>query len=102
MRIVEIAPLSNGAHRNQNGGVITIPDGWAVIPDTMETPNFPFGTVTAEEIDGVMTVTSWTAGTIPAPELTQEPEVNENDTMLDLVTDHEYRLCVLELGADGV
>ena len=40
----------------------------------METPNFPFGEITAEEIDGVMTVTSWVAGTIPKTEAEAEPE----------------------------
>ena len=66
MRIIEIAPLSNGAHRNQSGSFRTIPTGWAVIPNSMATDNFPFGEVAVEEIDGVMTVTSWTPGEIPA------------------------------------
>lgn len=68
MRTIKIKPESNGSHRNQTGNFNTILEGWAVIPDDMETPNFPFGQVTAEEIDGVMTVTKWTAGTIPEPE----------------------------------
>lgn len=70
MRIIEIAPLENGAHRNQSGLFRTIPTGWAVIPNNMATDNFPFGEVVAEEIDGVMTVTSWVAGEIPVE---QEP-----------------------------
>ena len=66
MRIVEILALENGAHRNQTVfGENTPPDGWAVIPDDMVCENFPFGEVAAEEIDGVMTVTSWTPGIIP-------------------------------------
>ena len=98
--MIEIAALSNGAHRNQSGNTATVPDGWAVIPDDMETPNFPFGEVTAEEIDGVMTVTSWTAGTIPEPEPEPVPESEptaqeDNDAML---VDHEYRLTLVELG----
>ena len=69
MKLIEITPLENGAHRNQtSSAVIPVPDGWAVIPDDMETPNFPFGEVTAEEIDGVMTVTNWTPGVLPEPE----------------------------------
>lgn len=70
MRIIEIAPFENGAHRNQSGTFRNIPNGWAVIPDDMETDNFPFGEVTAEEINGVMTVTNWTPGEIPV-----EPEI---------------------------
>ena len=73
MTIIEISTLENGAHRNQTGNMCTIPDGWAVIPDGMETENFPFGDVTAEEINGVMTVTRWTPGEIPEPEPEPEP-----------------------------
>ena len=62
MRIVEIKVGSNGSHRNQRGEFLMIPDGYALIPDGMETPNFPFGEVTAEEINGIMTVTNWVAG----------------------------------------
>ena len=73
MRAIEIAALSNGAHRNQTG-LDVLPDGWAKIPDEMETQNFPFGEVTAAEIDGVMTVTSWIPGTMPEPAPEPEPE----------------------------
>lgn len=78
MRIIEIAPLENGAHRNQtieNGFYFRkLPAGWAVIPADMNTPNFPFGDVEVAEIDGVMTVTSWTPGVMPEPEPIPEPE----------------------------
>ena len=77
MTMIEIASLSNGAHRNQTGTFSTIHDGWAIIPDGMETPNFPFGEVEVTEINGVMTVTKWTAGTIPEPEPEPEPEPAE-------------------------
>lgn len=72
MRIIEITVLENGAHRNQTyHGVI--PDGWAAVPDDMVCENFPFGDVDAEEINGVMTVTKWTAGVVPEPEPEPEP-----------------------------
>ena len=74
MRIVEIAALSNGAHRNQTPSTLTaLPEGWAVVPDDLEVKNFPFGEVTAEEVNGVMTVTEWIPGTIPEPEPTPKP-----------------------------
>ena len=76
MQIIEIKALENGAHRNQKGSMRTVPDGWAVVPGDIETPNFPFGEVTVEEINGVMTVTSWVAGEIPAVEEI-EPEPTE-------------------------
>lgn len=81
MRIIEIAPLSNGAHRNQTGGLSVVPAGWAVIPADMETPNFPFGEVEVAEIDGVMTVTKWTPGEMPEPEPEPEPEPTADELM---------------------
>lgn len=73
MNMLEIKALDNGAHNNQTfHGVL--PDGWAVIPNGMTLENFPFGEVEAEEINGVMTVTKWTAGEVPEPEPVPEPE----------------------------
>lgn len=69
MRVIEIAPLENGAHRNQSYPGF-VPDGWAVIPENIETPNFPFGEVEVKEIDRVMTVTEWIPGEFPV-----EPEI---------------------------
>ena len=90
MRAIEISALSNGAHRNQTG-LDVLPDGWALIPDDMVCENFPFGEVTAEEIDGVMTVTRWTPGAIPEPEPAPEPEPP---------TDLETRVAALEADAE--
>lgn len=84
--IVEIKALPNGAHRNIKGTIKTIPVGWAVIPDYIETENFPFGEVTAEEIDGVMTVTKWVAGV--KPESTPFPEETVSDeTIWDIMAE---------------
>lgn len=102
MKMIEIATLDNGAHRNQtfNG---SLPDGWAIVPTDLETANFPFGEVTIKEIDGLMTVTEWTPGTIPEPdEPEQEPETvrepNFAEDTAAMLIDHEYRLTLLELG----
>lgn len=66
MRIIEIAALSNGAHRNQTGTFSTVPDGWAVIPESIVIPDtFPFVSI---EADG-QTVISMTAGIVPIPDL---------------------------------
>lgn len=98
MLIIEISSLDNGAHRNQTGNFSAIPDGWAVDRDNLCVENFPFGEVVAEEIDGVMTVTKWTAGTIPEPEPGPEPEPTTEEILLELAADHEARLCEIELG----
>lgn len=67
MRIIEIQPLSNGAHRNQEGSFRTIPSGWAVIPPDIEIPEtFPFVDI---EVDS-QTVVSMTAGIVLEPEPT--------------------------------
>ena len=79
MRIIEINALENGAHRNQNGSVSVIPDGWAVIPNGMPLENFPFGEVEAKEINSVMTVTKWTAGKMPEPGPEPDPEPTQLD-----------------------
>lgn len=74
MQMLEIIALNNGAHRNQTyHGVL--PEGWALIREDVKTlENFPFGDLTAEEIDGVMTMISWTPGEMPEPEPEVEPE----------------------------
>lgn len=92
MKIIEISTLENGGHDNQTiDGIITVPEGWAVIPDDRETPNFPFGEITVKEIDGVMTVTKWIAGEIPEPEPIPESEPTTDELMNILlgVTDNE-------------
>lgn len=68
MKMLEIKALPNGAHRNQSFPGF-VPEGWAVIPEDMDTPNFPFGEVEVAEVDSVMTVTKWMPGEVPAPEV---------------------------------
>lgn len=80
--IIEIEKLPNGAHRNQTSSVkISVPEGWAFLPDDMETTNFPFGDIETEVIDGVMTVTSWTPGEKPEPEPEPEPEATDTEVL---------------------
>lgn len=71
MRIIEIMPLSNGAHRNQTvSGAVAVPTGWAEIPADMTIPEtFPF--VDVEATNGV--VTALTPGTVPEPQPEPEP-----------------------------
>lgn len=68
MRIVKIEPNSNGSHNNQTGRMLHFPEGWAVVPEDLDTPNFPFGNVTVENIDGVDTVVAWESLPMPEPE----------------------------------
>lgn len=71
MRMIEIAALPNGAHKNQTyNGVL--PDGWAIVPDDMVCENFPFGTATVARVGGQITVSAWIA--LPMPEPAPEPK----------------------------
>ena len=79
MKYIKIEPLENGAHDNQSGGFTVVPDGWAVIPDNMETPNFPFGSITVDETQTPPVVTGWTPLPIPEPEPEPEPEPTQLD-----------------------
>lgn len=77
MHIIEIKADTNGAHRNQeyNGAIPPRWEGVAFIREDVSTlENFPFGTPTVEEINGVMTVTAWEAGEMPEPEPMPEEE----------------------------
>lgn len=93
MRIVEIAALENGAHRNQTGAFSVIPEGWAMIPEDMVLPDtFPFVSLAVE--NGI--VTHMSAGTVPDAPVTVERTIQ--DEMDSILVDHEYRLTLLELG----
>lgn len=79
MTIIEIQPLENGAHRNQTGNAATVPDGWAILPPTLDTPNFPFGDVTTDNSTPPV-VTGWVPVDIP-----ETPEPVAEPTQLDRV-----------------
>ena len=69
MRIIKVSESFGAAHDNQtifNSNYV--PVGWAVIPDEMETPNFPFGSITVDETKTPPVVTSWTPLPIPEPD----------------------------------
>jgi hypothetical protein len=102
MRIIEIAPLPNGAHRNLTGDDLTIPTGWAVIPEDVTIPtSFPFVEVTA--VDGV--VTELTEGIVPEPAIDPQERIDELKAQLT-ATDYkiikcsEYQLLGLEMPYD--
>lgn len=78
MRLIKIEAETSGGHAYQTiDSISTIPNGWAVVPDDMETPNLPYGDITVEDIGGVMTVTSWVARETPEP---TEPTDREPST----------------------
>ena len=81
MRIIEIVALENGAHRNvsyDNGGVI--PAGWAIVPATLDTPNFPFGNITVDEQTPPVVI-AWEPLPIPEPKVILANEVSDTEIL---------------------
>lgn len=75
MRIIKIEAEPSGMHQYVTSSLdMPVPDGWAKVPDDMVLENCPWGEVTTDKVDGVMTVTDWTPGEIPEPEPVPEPE----------------------------
>jgi hypothetical protein len=75
MHIICLTPVEPGVYNDHKADHITTPpDGWAYIPEDFPLPStFPrLGSIEAEEIDGTVTVTSMTEGTLPEP--VPEPE----------------------------
>lgn len=78
MKIIEIKPLPNGAHRNQTTTSTTIPTGWAEIPEDIAIPEtFPFVDLVVEGSK----VVSMTAGVVPDPEPKPDPEPTETEQL---------------------
>lgn len=75
MRVIEIKPLPNGAHRSIRNTPY-IPHGYAVIPDGMVLDGFPYGNIETEKIGGVLTVTKWVPLESPITPI-EEPSANE-------------------------
>lgn len=98
LRIVEIEALSDGLHRSQtyHGEVI---GGYALIPEDMETPNFPFGEVEAAEVDGVMTVTKWTAGEVPEPDPVDPAKLREAAYNTQAVVEYDSQVLTVTQAA---
>lgn len=96
--IIKIEPNSNGSHANQSTVPEVVPDGWAVVPESIVIPGtFPFVNI---EVDGNI-VTSMTAGIVPEPELLPESEPTAEDDMAAMLIDLEYRTTLLELNANN-
>lgn len=89
MIIIQIEPLLNGAHRNQKTNCsVTVPEGWAIIPDGMDTPNFPFGDITVDNKTPPV-VTSWTPLPIPDPEPEPDPAPTTDERVAALEAENK-------------
>ena len=90
-KFIKIEPFDNGAHDNLTTILeLEQNEEWAIIPDDMETPNFPFGEIeykneeiiekvieNGEEVEKVVgtrkVVTKWIPGTMPKIEEVEQP-----------------------------
>lgn len=83
MKVIEIATLENGGHRNQFTSTdIPVPDGWVIIPDDIQIPvTFPF--VTFHYRAGK--VIDMSPGTMPPPPPEPEPERDVWDEIADAI-----------------
>ena len=93
MKIIKIESNGNGSHNNQtiNGSdsaTFPVPDGWAILPDGIETPNFPFGEVTVDNQTPPF-VTSWTPLPIPEPEPEPDPAPTTEDRVAALESENK-------------
>ncbi len=94
MRIIKITSNKYGGHENQGwDDVFSLPKDYAVIPDNMETENFPFGEIETKVIDGVLTVTKWIPGTIP-----ETPEAEKPITQAERLAALEAAVLEMALG----
>ena len=89
MQIVEITALENGGHRNQDGFIGDVPVGWAVKPDGMETPNFPFGNLTVDETKTPPMMTSWAPLPVPVDPPAENAPLTVDDRLTALEADAE-------------
>lgn len=85
MKIIEIAALENGAHDNDEREYYkAVPDGWAVIPDTMTIPGtYPFVNITVK--DGVVTSMTANQEAYDAAMAEQEPEAEKEPTTEEIL-----------------
>ncbi|MDY3281699.1 hypothetical protein [Dysosmobacter sp.] len=106
MRILRIAAEADGSRPPiQSWSGELPPDGYAWLPEALDDGRFEAanGFVTVA-VDGENTVAAMeeNAGARAAwlaEQGDRETAVSPAETMLELLADHEYRLCLLELGA---
>lgn len=105
MNIICKTPFSNGGYPPiQSWDHLTPPEGYAVVPDELDTATFyehngfvvltiEGDTVTGMEAN-LPAWEAWKASLPPDP----EPEPTPQDDTDAMLVDHEYRLTMLELG----
>ena len=81
MLIIEQAAQENGAHRNQTGNFLEIPEGWLPVLPSIEAKArsyLPF--IVLDEVDQGW-IQAVSQGTIPEPEPEPEPEPTDTEVL---------------------
>ena len=94
IRIIKPEELWTGAHCNLEVNTLEeCPPDWAVVPDTLNTPNYPYGKVTvADRGDGILEVTSWEANPIPPEEVITQAEKRETTYNTDEIIEWDNKM----------
>lgn len=84
MTIIKIEPYDNGAHANQSGNFVTIPDGWIEISSDIIMPDtFPFVNLTLDENNKIKSIeanqTAYDAAATKAAEDAKNIEPTEQE-----------------------
>lgn len=107
MQIIKTTPNAAGAYPAiQSWSGTSVPEGYAIVPDELDTSAFYAhnGFVTLEVEDGVVSKLdtneeAWAAWQASQPEPEDvEPEISTEELLLEMATDHEARICAIELG----
>ena len=107
MKIIRLEPNPSGGYPSpQDWQGPSLPGGFAEIPADFDLTTYCSmqGFVTLTVVDDVVTAMTANQAAKDANDAaypTVEPaeQISEEDTTLNMLADHEYRLCMMELGA---
>lgn len=100
MRIIRIKTNKIGGHSCMTVTKLSnLPIGWAVLPNDLPTPNFPYGNIVVETRCGVPTVIGWTPKPIPEQTVTFTPSLE--DDMQSMIVEQAFHLTMLELEVEN-
>ena len=107
MKIIRLEPNPSGGYPPvQDWSGPSLPEGFAEIPADFDlTTYFEMqGFVALTVVDDMVTAmtanqTAKDANDAAYPVVEPTEQISEEDTTLDMLADHEYRLCMMELGA---
>ena len=95
MKIVSIDKLSDGSHFYRPFYSDGVPEGYALLPDTIETINFPFGDIEIKWVEDIYIVTKWIPGINPYKKELTPSQLREQAYNNDKVIDWESQMITI-------